>query len=737
MSVEESSRAGRIKRRQYNQLEIVKRLIEARPGVLLSKDHKEKDTPFQLRLRGIQEFRRNSQQQHDVSIIDGDSHNTTKDTNVDDHDKAERNGEHQEEVKIINDDPVLRYIREYVIDRFDRRKAMEALYKVGCERVIEFDLSGLPYTSIDADFLHGLGKVLRFEGLLKYVALPRLTVSGDVSNINPKGGKGLRNMCAIFKWLKQLDVQTVLKVTVIDDEEPSHSDEAIETCMTGLNVRVWNWYKVDICTDVIFNSAPNVTEVTLYSSGSNAVLLGWSSSAGLVKLKKVSDHRNHTFLTVLSEQGLETATRLERYRKTFESELSKKIPDIRISWGVFREYLTDRVIFSESKWLKTMKTFATFLQSAQPSRPIPPVKIAIIDDGINTTLPIFSNRIQVGESFYRPGTGRRHGAYYVPTGPHGTLMAQLICEICPVVKLYIAQLEYVPTADEQHTHGRSLGRGGGAGRSFTTESAIEAINWAVSQGVDIISMSWSIGSTSGVDLAYPGSSNMHSMNSNVIHPLDQALSDAVLNQIVMFCSSTDQGPTAVDNTYPGRNPSVIKVGASTGQGAKLSWVSGSKSDFLLPGEATMHTPYGYGPNHGGTASGSSISTALAAGLAGVLIYCERLLNSEALDSSLPMKDGKGQTDGLRAAGKMKEAFEHMSKGTELSKFPQVWDYVPTHLDDADFRRGNPSAREVQPDGSIANPTSSSRILRWNKKAYPAETLATRMKLEEFLKKIWK
>lgn len=47
------------------------------------------------------------------------------------------------------------------------------------ERVLEFDLSGLPYSTIDSEFLKGLQKVLRFEGMLKYVALPRLTVKMD------------------------------------------------------------------------------------------------------------------------------------------------------------------------------------------------------------------------------------------------------------------------------------------------------------------------------------------------------------------------------------------------------------------------------------------------------------------------------------------------------------------------------------------------------------------------------
>jgi hypothetical protein len=75
---------------------------------------------------------------------------------------------------------------------------------------------------------------------------------------------------------------------VIDDVEPSHSDAAIESCLQGFDIETWNWKKFDICSEVIYNSAPNVKEVILYSSGNNAVLLGWSSSAGLNKLRKVS-----------------------------------------------------------------------------------------------------------------------------------------------------------------------------------------------------------------------------------------------------------------------------------------------------------------------------------------------------------------------------------------------------------------------------------------------------------------
>jgi hypothetical protein len=110
--------------------------------------------------------------------------------------------------------------------------------------------------------------------------------------------------------------------------------------------------------------------------------------------------------------------------------------------------------------MKTMTKFAEFLKNAKPGPYVSPIKIAVIDDGIDTKLDIFTNRIQGGQSFHGQNElSGRWGAYYVPSGYHGTLMAQLICEVCPVVKLYIAQLEVIPGNDGQ--------------RAFTVSSATD------------------------------------------------------------------------------------------------------------------------------------------------------------------------------------------------------------------------------------------------------------------------
>lgn len=110
--------------------------------------------------------------------------------------------------------------------------------------------------------------------------------------------------------------------------------------------------------------------------------------------------------------------------------------------------------------MQTMTTFGDFLSEASAGlHGVRPVRIAIVDDGIDHTLDIFRGRIGKGESFQQVAENihGRWGAFYVPSGTHGTLMAKLICKICPNVELYIAQLEVLP----------------GGRRSFNAESAAE------------------------------------------------------------------------------------------------------------------------------------------------------------------------------------------------------------------------------------------------------------------------
>jgi hypothetical protein len=92
--------------------------------------------------------------------------------------------------------------------------------------------------------------------------------------------RGRSDLVAVFDWLRNNGVEKIMKVIVIDDTQPSHSDSSIEAALKGFEVEVWDWKRPDLSTEVIGNSTKYVREISLYSTGNNAVLLGWVSPRG-------------------------------------------------------------------------------------------------------------------------------------------------------------------------------------------------------------------------------------------------------------------------------------------------------------------------------------------------------------------------------------------------------------------------------------------------------------------------
>jgi len=72
----------------------------------------------------------------------------------------------------------------------------------------------------------------------------------------------------------------------------------------------------------------------------------------------------------------------------------------------------------------------------------PAVRVAIIDDGIDSMQPGIKDSIEDGVTFYtqREKFVNRTNPYYFSSTGHGTLMAQLVLRVCPKAQLYIARL---------------------------------------------------------------------------------------------------------------------------------------------------------------------------------------------------------------------------------------------------------------------------------------------------------
>ncbi|KFY46705.1 hypothetical protein V494_00369 [Pseudogymnoascus sp. VKM F-4513 (FW-928)] len=628
-----------------------------------------------------------------------------------------KNGVVQEDAmnRQLSEDLVARIMKEFCLRNLRRGDAIRSLYEKGKD-------------------LERLARHLIFEDTLQYVAIPRLRVedpavgkpqplasqtpgyqnepkepnqsqefeasnrlkvSKESQGVNEskdskpdskvyltRDASGLKSAGVIFKWLAERKVSRIFKVIVIDDGKPPHSNQAIEESLKGFKIETWDWKKVDICSDTILEAASGVRILNLYASGNSAVLKGWSCTDGLVKLKNLER------IKLVIRPGFETELRLredvDKFTTDFKENWSKKYkkngPDPDIVWDDKETSLTswiqsDRAPDEKQRWLEHMDTFADFINNIDlerekkersdlqaregPGTPVgkrtkqlEDVKVAIIDDGVDGFDPTVSKSITNGVSFCR-GSSDLVKSYYVSSGGHGTNMARLILRMCPTAKLYVARLQEYTSATGK--------------RFITAESATDAIRWAITNGVQIISMSWTI----------EGNKN----EPRIIN-LKKAIDDALVAKITIFCAFSDQGVSApADSTFPTAwKEECCRIGAATAAGDASTLVPKSQVDFLFPGEnIVIDAEPSLSSLSRKAESGSSFSTALAAGTAAMLLFITQLISATLYEK-------------LRNPKTMRSAFERLgSKNNpqyfDALKFSQQFARPEWAWDQIDYRTG--------------------------------------------------
>jgi hypothetical protein len=105
--------------------------------------------------------------------------------------------------------------------------------------------------------------------------------------LQPKPGRGRRDLPFFFNWLREKEVEHILKVIVDDSPERSHSDKAIEDSLKHFEVESLEWRKFDICPETLFTACRDVRHLSLWWSGNRAILRAWSEPEGLAKLVKL------------------------------------------------------------------------------------------------------------------------------------------------------------------------------------------------------------------------------------------------------------------------------------------------------------------------------------------------------------------------------------------------------------------------------------------------------------------
>lgn len=212
------------------------------------------------------------------------------------------------------------------------------------------------------------------------------------------------------------------------------------------------------------------------------------------------------------------------------------------------------------------------------------VKIAIIDTGCSNH-SLLQNKIIGGKNFTSEGTSDD----YTDFNGHGTHVAGIIGaarndqfnSIAPNCNLLIC---------------KALNKNG----EGQLDNIINAIDYAISQNVDIINMS--LGCPSNVD------------------ELHNIVKKAIDNNICVVCASGNSGDgneKTTESDYPGAYEEVIQVGAMSNNFSVSNFSNSNKFvDLITPGENILST---YLNNDYMSLSGTSMATPIVSGALALLI----------------------------------------------------------------------------------------------------------------------
>lgn len=167
--------------------------------------------------------------------------------------------------------------------------------------------------------------------------------------------------------------------------------------------------------------------------------------------------------------------------------------------------------------------------------------------------------------------------------------------------------------------------------------------------------------------------------------LDSAVAEAANANILMFCSARDKGANST-STYPSKATNrIFTIGAANSSGASLDYIGNpAELSYTFPGDK-VEVDDGPAKTASHTVDGSSVATALAAGLAALILYCVQV-------RIFLTKDSEKQR--VREYYKKVKEFEGMKKAfsaidtTEESghKFLKVWEVFGKQIEQKEQAR---------------------------------------------------
>ncbi|KAL7940996.1 hypothetical protein V8C42DRAFT_336141 [Trichoderma barbatum] len=575
----------------------------------------------------------------------------------------------------------------------------------------------------------------------------------EESGVRYIGALGRKDTKYFLDWLFDKGVRHIISLSVEDSGrsgEKVHSDQVIQESLERLIVEHLDWQKMDLdpetilrvgCKTVLQDGSYSISEnsrinvlpashhirqLSLRWSGSNAVLRAWSEPEGLVllpklqkiKLFKPSPSKDYDSPQWIHKIVYQFQRRLNTNRKAIRDQAVATSNDHSI-WSDM-EFGDVEVITVNSdneeenvsttnaalpfttpssikdvnphRWLDSTARFANemgpfwqrtikdFLASRSnlgtTERVEDDVIIALVDDGVDMFDTSLSDRVLEGKSFdYHDGKVRPS---FASAEGHGTVMANMILRMCPMAKVYPIRLKTHPNANGK--------------RNIDAYYAAQAIQAALNKKATIISMSWTL----------PMAKNQNKSKS----PLYDVLQKAVDKNVLMFCSAPDDGKfTELDYPSGPWRDRFFRIGAAAADGTVFQWTPDVDITYVLPGvEVIVDHSFQATERFNKRAkdfkfeTGSSVATALAAGLAAMVIYCVKA----SILSIKTANQNKGSTVGITIADdaakmianpdSMKRAFARLGEVTKVN-FIQVWEKLDHISDTLEVLNG----KELKPE----------------------------------------
>jgi hypothetical protein len=324
------------------------------------------------------------------------------------------------------------------------------------------------------------------------------------------------------------------------------------------------------------------------------------------------------------------------------------------------------------KWMKAMDRFRHALQLVHNSLPEnhrqpEKVKIALIDDGVRLDkLNTYFQDVEASGLSYYSGSEHTEEPWHHSTHGHGTVMANMITRINPWVSLCVLRVYEVLSKD--------------GNRMITPHSAALAIRAAIGRKVNIISMSWTLlAKKRESGFVGPSSKDLaESERDPDLEDLRAAIGEAVKAKILIFCSANDDISLKAKDFLPYQKASnyIFRIGAADPHG-KPDNVSEDYDamNFYLPGNNVAETenPTAVTPIKYHT--GASVSTALAAGLASLIIYCGTLgqVYYDSIGDKQRAEEFARKRNGLKERNNLETAFQSIKfEGWDRPKYLPVW-----------------------------------------------------------------